>query len=78
MKIIFVENENDYDALEFENEFEVTLDLWNEINNGKEIERFNARAIEFGEVDPRFVSFIQNKIADEDAGKHTNFFVVPE
>lgn len=77
MKIIYIQNENDYDALDFEQNHKVTLELWQEIKDGKDI-GLNAKAMEFGDVDPAFIRFVNNNMIDYDQAKHTNFYVVPE
>jgi hypothetical protein len=83
MKVIFIRAENDYDALTFEENFKPTPDIWESFDsNGsvqtKEGEEIFGDALEFGDVDDKFIEFIKDKIVDYDASKHTNFFVVKE
>ncbi len=88
MKVILVINQNDYDALKFENNFMVDLKTWQKIKAGEiltcqedgddEEYEFCCKAFEFDKVAPAFVKFIQQYIQDEDHAKHTNFYIVKE
>jgi hypothetical protein len=86
MKIIYIEETNGFDAMNFEEVFpNVTLELWEEMQDNRciqdpncEDETFEGSALEFGEIDSKFISFIQNEIMDYDASKESNFYIVEE
>lgn len=83
MKIIYVMAENDYDALDFEEAYgdHPTLELWEKAKSGEIAGKeysLMVKALEFKEVDPKFLQFIQNELMDYDDGKHQNFYVVEE
>jgi hypothetical protein len=78
MRVLLVKGDDDYGALKFEDEMgvEKAKEL---IAEGKEIKSedegvFYGEVFEFGEVDPKFVEFIRNKIEDYDTTKHVNFY----
>lgn len=81
MKIIKITGENDYDALTFEFNFKPTLEIWNNIQNGimpvHEDNPIEAEALEFGDVDPKFLAFVYD-MQDYDISKTINFYVVHE
>lgn len=86
MKVIFVRADEDYNALYFQEQFpKITLALWKECETGvirfvKDGEDYEMRvsALEFKEVDPKFISFIRSDIQDYDESKHADFFIVEE
>jgi hypothetical protein len=88
MKIIFVYGEEDYDAMLFENNFKADLKTWKQIKensvviffDSKEKEKIiiNCKALEFGEVDEKFIDFVQGELIDYDEAKTTNFYIVKE
>ena len=90
MKVLFVTSGDDYAALSFEgsNKYKVE-EMWQKAwdNNDKhyiiiEDKKENVFAeffaYEFGEVDPEFIKFIENRGIDYDDAKHNNFYVVEE
>lgn len=79
-KVLYVWGDDDYGALTFE-EGSVSKEamfesLKAEPDNEKSFDGFNAKALEFGEVDPEFIKFIQMEIQDYDDTKHKNFCVI--
>ncbi len=87
MKILFVDNSNDYDAMYFEDNYVPSLELWQYIKKGETLSRIedgikwgdlDVTALEFGEVDLNFIDFVKNSVCDYDELKHTNFYVVKE
>ena len=86
MKIFYIKSVDDYDALRFEEDFRgmyPDIDIWGQLkdNNGI-IEQgefyFEGEALEFGEIDPKFIQFVKNEICDYDSLKHRNFYLVEE
>lgn len=84
-KILFVTG-GDYSASEFERKLEQSTatveDFWNAAQtDGGFIEfeddsgYFEFTALEFGDVDPRFIRWVQSE-QDYDESKHRRFFVV--
>jgi hypothetical protein len=65
-----------------------SFELFEEIKNGKSIKiqidggdmeiEFQLQALEFNDVDPKFIEFVQNELCDYDALKHSNFYIVRE
>ena len=86
MKIVFVRCENDYDAIRFEQAYGTSpsLETWNAINNGELLydddgeELAGVEALQFGDVDKKFIDFIQKELLDYDYIKDQNFFIVQE
>ena len=37
---------------------------------------FEAKLLEFGDVDPKFIEFVQSQVQDHDQKKDCNFYVV--
>lgn len=88
MKLLFVygDPDNGFGALFGEQDFlsvqENLKTLWKEAKDkGLAIIKENmlfARAYEFGKVDPIFVQFVKDNIADLDSCKEQDFFIVEE
>jgi len=86
MRVLFVRGDDDYGALMFEaSEYAKDLEATYakamfEENDTIEVNsddgEFSIKAFEFGEVDLRFIEFLQLEILDYDACKHTNFYVL--
>lgn len=88
MKVLEVYGDGDYAAVDFENNVKKHnyIDFWNRSKEaGKSLEHvdddneayFEYKAHEFGEVDPAFISFIDDLI-DYDDSKHHNYYIVEE
>lgn len=83
MKFIFITNDDeDYAAMEFGTEFNLDQypKLWDELKandfiQGKE-RIYEGKALEFGEVDLKFIQFICDEFIDYDISKQTDFFIV--
>lgn len=88
MKLLFVygDPDNGFGALFGEQDFLSVQDnlksLWREAKNkGLAIIKDNtlfARAYEFNSVDPKFIDFVKDNIADLDKCKEQDFFIVEE
>lgn len=89
MKIIWVDGDEDYAVLDFENSplsdqpfsrlFELAWNSPDHLYNYDDGERsFSIEALEFGIVDPKFVNFVVDRISDYDDAKHRDFFIVEE
>jgi hypothetical protein len=90
MKILYVTGDSDYSALMFDksgiDNNNALEELWEEANRQpnkelevripKEDEIVYITAYEFGEVDSKFISFIQNKFMDYDDLKHHNYYII--
>ena len=82
MKILWVTGDGyDYGAKVFEEERtiqEVAAQL--KVGESKEFEEedyiFEAKLLEFKDVDPKFIEFVQNEVMDYDGKKNANFYVV--
>ena len=87
MKVLYVFGD-DFAALEFEeNVTEDNLVLWNKSmelkNKGEDPDvEFSQycfyTALEFKDVDPKFMEFIGDKMIDEDFAKTNNYYIVEE
>jgi hypothetical protein len=82
MKVLYVKPMNDFDAVSFEEAYgdKPSLELWDRVKDRETIRDCNEMelelsALEFGEVDPEFVKFVKEEIADYDMLKHTNFYI---
>ncbi len=83
MKILYVLCNNDYDALNFEQNYKPTLELWDRVKKGEILkykeEReelvLNVKAIEFKKVDTKFLGFVRSEIMDYGNSKHSNFYI---
>jgi hypothetical protein len=84
MKVILIDGENDYDAILFESRGIPNIETWElikrdgyiEVMDCKERVNITAKALEFGEVDKKFINFIKSEICDYDSCKTKDFFVV--
>jgi hypothetical protein len=88
MKILHVWGDGDYGAMYVEDEYGVQRAY----NEAKDIDGCLAiyspdddrypeayvEVLEFGEVDPKFVSFIEENFMDYDRSKGENYFVIHE
>jgi len=84
-KVLYAYGDDDYGALQFEQKYktEEHLALWEKINKSDEdyfefSDGCYVEAMEFGEVDPEFISFVFDKMVDYDSSKHTNFIIVDD
>ena len=83
MRILYIDGDYDYSLSNFEYSECSVEDLVEQCekseNNRVSMENgdcgFNAELFEFGEVDPKFVEFIQSK-QNYDHAKHANFVVI--
>lgn len=82
MKIIHVRGDGDYAAMFIETEYGVQKAYEDAVANGGQIEieeDFNhaeVTVMEFGAVDPKFISYLTDKVLDYDITKHNGFFVI--
>ena len=82
MRVLYITGDGDFTAMIVEEEYGIdkAVELC-ESNNGSYIidtEDLYAelKIIEFGEVDPKFVDFIQDKFIDYDYSKYSNFYII--
>lgn len=81
MKVFRVQGDDDYGALTFEEEFGVDK-VREGVAKGEtkfmsaDETSWYGEVHEFGEVDAKFVTFIQDHFMDYDDCKHTNFYVL--
>jgi len=87
MKIIYIPGDDDFDAMRFERNVYADIDTWNSIKKEGHLLLFDedgdefiveAQALEFEDVDPKFIRFIREEIQDYDIAKTQNFYVVDE
>ena len=89
MKILWISGDDDYAVLDFENSplydqpYSKLFELaWNSPEHTYSYDdgerRFDIEALEFGDVDDKFVSFVKDRIVDYDVSKNEDFFVVEE
>jgi putative salt-induced outer membrane protein YdiY len=89
MKVLYVSGDGDFSALDFENKGYDKIDklreLWDEANRSESkqvaigIEEdyyIYGQSYEFGEVDDKWIDFIQDKFMDYDDLKHHNYYIV--
>jgi len=89
MKVLYVSGDRDFAALDFENKGydkpQKLQELWDEANRhenkkvaiGIEEDYYiYGKAYEFGEVDPKFIDFMQDKFMDYDESKSSNYYIV--
>jgi hypothetical protein len=81
MKIAFVQGDDDYGAMTFEDDFG-GIEKLKAMSEGKipcedEDGEWRVTFHDFGEVDPKFVDWIKLEIQDYDDSKHKNFYIVP-
>lgn len=85
MKAVFIYGDYDYSASMFENLGLDKQELFDQAvqNNGEflynngDIE-FYVRALEFGDVDKNFLSFLEIEMFDEDHLKHRNYYIIED
>lgn len=86
MKVLYIGNVNDFDAQIFEeyHKGQNVSDIIKKIESGDDLSGisedgdeydFQAKILEVGEVDKRFVEFIRQEIQDYDDSKHHNFYL---
>lgn len=80
MKILWITGD-DYSALIFEEQCTIQETAEQlKVGESKEFEGadyiFSAKLLEFKDVDPKFIEFVQNEVMDYDGKKHANFYVV--
>jgi hypothetical protein len=81
MKILHVNGDADYGALTFEQDYGLEK-AREDVKNGNVPkdesgdEAWEAKVLEFGEVDSKFIDFIKGEIMDYDMSKHENFYVL--
>jgi hypothetical protein len=81
MKILFVTGD-EYSAMQINDEigiakaYEMTKENGGKLTIDDDETYAELSIIEFGEVDPKFVEFINDKMIDYDSSKHTDFFVI--
>ena len=91
MKILHILADGDYDACSFEAEDkgQKVSDLIVKVEAGEiltyksqdgDVEHFDldARVVEVGEIDKRFLDFVRDDVQDYDDSKHTNFYLENE
>jgi hypothetical protein len=86
MKIIYVRGDRKDDALNFRHMYGVnpSIELWNKIKEKDYLEisidgvklDIEARALEFGDVDPLFIGFIKSALIEET--RNADIFIVKE
>ena len=92
MKILWITGDWDYAAQDFEEHCTIPEVAEQLVANGesKEFKKgsdsdlcgflycFEARLLEFGDIDPKFIKFVHRKVMDYDQKKAYNFYVVDE
>ena len=88
MKIIYVNGQCDFSAIDMEESGELksltkTLVTANILTNGlvNEIESYDksiVKLLEFGEIDKEFIKFVRDEIVDYDLSKQSNFYLLEE
>ena len=75
-KVLLVTSGDDYAALNFENKYSGSKvsDIIENLSK-YEGDDWELSVFEFGHIDPKFVSFIKNKIQGYDQSKNTNFYL---
>jgi hypothetical protein len=89
MKVLYVSGDGDFAALDFENKgfnnSQKLQELWEEANKSESkqvaigIEEdyyIYGQSYKFGEVDAKFINFIQDKFLDYDDSKSHNYYIV--
>lgn len=82
MRVLYVFGD-DYAALQFEESEATVKGMW-EKAYAENNQRFcndagtGFDAYEFGEVDQKFIDFIQDHVMDYDDSKHANFYILEE
>jgi hypothetical protein len=89
-KFIYLTGEGDYSAVLFENSEYSVKDIYNEMiekgvtsltkefNDEEWTEEISFDLLEFGDVDPKFESFVLNEMCDYDALKASTIYRVEE
>lgn len=77
MKILLIWGDDDYAALNFEEEMGIEK-AKEKLSCGEDIEgeNFYGKVYEFGDVDEKFIDFIKSEIMDYDMSKHKNFYIL--
>ena len=86
MKVLYVSGGDDYHFLTFEQQDESVKqeviakcesepDKTHSFSIEEDDSYFYAKLIEFGEIDPKFIEFLES-IKDHDASKHSNWIVI--
>jgi len=79
MKLLLVSGENDYAASSFE-EMMTVPEAVKILEDGSEWideeEGITGKIFEFGEVDPKFIGFVRDRVQDYDDAKHYNFYII--
>lgn len=82
MKIVYVNGECDFSALDMEKSGElkslVLKMIEDDITEIKSEDESEVRIIEVGEVDQRFINFVRNNIVDYDLSKMSDFYLLDE
>ena len=88
MKIIYVNGQCDFSAIDMEESGELksltkALVVANVVSNGvvDEIESSDestVKLLEFGEVDKEFIKFVRDEIVDYDLAKQSDFYLLEE
>lgn len=84
-KLIYVSGDGDYAAMFFdrsditpEEAYKAAHQNAGEYQYEIDGENVYVNSYEFGDVDPKFIAFIENKIVDYDQAKAADFYVVKE
>ena len=80
MKVLYLSNYGDYDALEFMERHNGILvkDIIENLSVYEDEDSFELTVYEFDELDLDFVKFIRNEIFDNDDQKHKHFWLETE
>lgn len=82
MKIVYVNGQNDYSAMDMEDSGELKMLVEKMLkDNLTEIESEDESRVEIrevGEVDQRFINFVRNNIVDYDLSKMSDFYLLDE
>lgn len=78
MKILYIYGDDDYAALDFDKEIgiEKARELWEKGQPLPLPEGVYYKVQDFGDVDPKFIDFIRDKIQDYEDSKHSNFYTI--
>jgi len=84
MRILIIDGEGDYDALEFENKYKgaSVFDIIENLEDYKAKESkdefWSLRVKEFKDIDPKFIDFVRLEVQDYDYSKSNNFYLETE
>ena len=84
VRVLFISGDGDFAAMSVEQDYGIdkAIQLCEENGGSYTIDDDEKRVyadlkiIEFGEVDPKFIDFIEDKFIDYDFAKNTNFYVI--